>query len=122
MPPVRHEPSDVAFGAMLALFALILSVLLLMLGTAYWLFPQEVQDRRFARPFPDYPAPRLQPSPAVDMSVFHAREMRQLNSAGWQDQGRGIVHIPIGQAMGEVAREGIPGWPTGAAASEGARR
>ncbi len=120
--PVQHESTDVTFGSMLALFALILGLLLLVLGTAYWLFPGEVKDRRFARPFPDYPSPKLQPSPPVDMSVFYAEEMRQLNGAGWQDKAAGIVHIPIAQAMALVAKEGIPGWPASAAASEGARR
>lgn len=122
LQPVRREGTDVRFRSMLALFALILSVLFLMLGTAYWLYPQEVQDQRFVLPIPDFPNPKLQPSPAVDMSVFYAEEMRQLNGAGWQDKAAGTVHIPIAQAMGLVEKEGIPGWPSGPGASEGARR
>ena len=57
------------------------------------------------------------------MDAFRAEEMRRLNSAGWQDRAAGTVHIPIDQAMRAVAAEGIPGWPTGAAAaSQGDRR
>ena len=122
VPPAQRQDTDVTVGSMLALFALILSVLLLMLGIAYWLYPQEVRDERFVLPAPDFPSPKLQPSPAVDMSVFHAEEMRRLNGTGWQDKAAGTAHVPIAQAMDLVAKEGIPGWPSSAEASEGARR
>ena len=84
-----------------------------MIGLAWWLFPGEVGDRRFAQPFPDFPGPHLQPSPRADMAAFYAEEMARLNAAGWQDKQAGTLHIPIGQAMRLVAKEGIPGWPTG---------
>ncbi len=111
--PVLRERSDVRLKSMLALFALIGTSLLLMLGIAYLTFPREIQDRRFALPMPHYPAPVLQPSPRVDMSIFYAEEMRQLDSAGWMDRSAGKLHIPIDQAMRAVAAENIPGWPTG---------
>lgn len=97
---------------MLALLGFIGACLILMLGLAYLLFPHEVRDRRFETPFPQYPSPVLQPSPPDDMQVFYGQEMQRLNSAGWIDKAAGKVHIPIGQAMQAVAREGIPGWPT----------
>lgn len=122
LPPVQRQRTDVTVRSMLALFALILSVLFLILGTAYWLYPQEVRDQRFVLPAPDFPSPKLQPSPAVDMSVFRAEEMRQLNGTGWRDKAAGTAHVPIAQAMDLVAKEGIPGWPTSPDASEGARR
>jgi hypothetical protein len=122
LPPVKHERTDVTFRAMLALFALILATLLLMLGIAYWLFPAEMRDQRFMYPFPSFPAPKLQAAPAVDMRAFYAEEMRRLNGTGWQDKAAGVVHIPIQQAMDLVAKEGISGWPTNSAASQGARR
>jgi hypothetical protein len=43
---------------------------------------------------------------------LRAREMQILNGSGWVDKERGVVHIPITQAMREVASEGIAGWPT----------
>ena len=33
------------------------------------------------------------------------------NGTGWIDKAHGIVHIPIADAMRQVAQEGIPGWP-----------
>lgn len=118
LPPVRRNPADVTLRFMLGLFALIGSTLLGLVALAYFLFPGEVADRRFAEPFPAYPSPQLQPDPAADMRRFHDEEMRRLDSAGWQDKAAGTVHIPIAQAMRAVAAEGIAGWP----ASQGDRR
>ena len=123
LPAARHEPSDVGPRFMLVLFALIGGALLLLVGLAYLIFPGEVKDTRFAKPLPSFPTPLLQPAPAVDMQVFYAQEMRQLNGAGWQDRAAGTVHIPIAQAMRAVAAEGIKGWPAGdKTVSEGDRR
>lgn len=121
LPPVRREKRDIGPRFMLALLGFIGICLVLMLALAYFLFPSEVKDQRFALPFPSFPAPVLQPDPSLDMQKFYAEEMQRLNSVGWVDKAKGIVHIPIDQAMHEVAAEGIPGWPTDAA-SEGSRR
>jgi hypothetical protein len=122
LPPVLREKKDIGLRFMVALLGFIGGCLVLTLVLAYVLFPQQVRDQRFATPFPQYPAPVLQPSPPVDMRAFHEREMQRLNSAGWIDKASGTVHIAIEQAMRAVAAEGIPGWPTNATASEGSRR
>ena len=113
LQPPQRETQDVGLRFILRLLGLIGTVLMLMIGFAWWLFPAEVADRRFARPFPDFPGPRLQASPRVDMAAFYAEEMARLNSVGWQDKHSGTVHIPIDQAMRLVAKEGIAGWPAG---------
>ena len=121
--PVLRERRDIGLGFMLALLGFIGACLVLMLAIAYFLFPRQVQDRRFALPVPRFPAPVLQPSPPVDMHVFYEQEMDWLNTAGWIDRKAGIVHVPIDQAMRALATEGIKGWPTGSTtASEGDRR
>lgn len=120
--PATRETTDLTIRSMLALFALIGASLLALIFVAYLLFPKEIHDNRFALPAPHFPAPRLQPSPPLDMAAFYAAEMHRLNTPGWIDRARGIVHIPIGQAMRRIAAQGIPGWPTSPAASEGSRR
>ena len=42
----------------------------------------------------------LQPDPRQDLEQLHAKEMRGT-----------AAHVPIEQAMREVAREGVAGWP-----------
>ena len=56
-------------------------------------------------------APRLQIDPAADLQAYRAAQRRVLESYGWVDRQRGIVHIPIEQAMREVAAGGIKDWP-----------
>jgi hypothetical protein len=122
LPPAQRERGDVGVRQVLGLLALILVLLLGLLGLAYWMFPGEIQDRRFALPVPPFPAPRLQSDPAADMAAFRAAQRRELNGAGWRDKAAGRVHIPIGQAMALVAKEGIAGWPNAAATGERDRR
>ncbi len=123
LTPARRNEQDVGLGFMLRLFALIGGSLLALIALATFMFPKEVQDNRFARPFPAFPAPQLQPSPRADMQRFYAEELRRLNSPGWQDKAASTLHIPIDQAMRAIAAEGIPGWPAGdKTVSQGDRR
>lgn len=56
-------------------------------------------------------APRLQIDPAADLRTYRTAEEHVLESYGWIDRQRGIVHVPIEQAMREVAADGIKDWP-----------
>lgn len=114
LPPARRETGDVTFRSMLMLLALIGSVLVALLVLAWWLYPAALNDGHFTRPFPDYPAPRLQPSPRADMDAFRAKQLSELNGAYWQQKSTGTVHVPIDAAMALVAKEGIKDWPTAA--------
>ncbi|HEX4112917.1 MAG TPA: hypothetical protein VH020_10305 [Stellaceae bacterium] len=58
--------------------------------------------------------PRLQIDPVHDLVVFRAAEERALDSYGWIDKERGVVRIPIAQAMQDVAAQGIKDWPEAA--------
>lgn len=113
LPPARHEPRDIGPRFVLLLLCGIGGGLLLMLGIALLIYPDAIRDERFARPFPDYPSPRLQPSPPDDMAAYRARERAWLHGFGWQDKAAGRVRMPIEQAMRAVATQGIPGWPAG---------
>jgi hypothetical protein len=111
LAPARHESTDVgarfiwigtaAVPAAAVVFALI----------ALWLYPGATTDRTLHLPLPRYPNPQLQPDARADLAKFYHAEMQRLNGAGWIDKGHGTAHIPIAEAMREVARENIPGWP-----------
>ena len=111
LPPAGYERADVGrrfiWGALLCLLGSLALIVLCVL----WLFPLSTTDRTLHLPLPAFPAPRLQPSPREDMARFHQQEMQRLNSTGWIDRAQGIAHIPIEDAMREIAAEGIPGWP-----------
>ena len=75
-------------------------------------FPRAVSDVSRALTV-EPPQPRLQTDPSVDLTKFLADEDKRLNTYYWIDKKKGIVHIPIEQAMQELAKEGIGGFPRG---------
>jgi len=55
--------------------------------------------------------PELQINPAAELAAHRATETNELAGYGWVDRTRGIVRIPIDQAMQDIATAGIPDWP-----------
>jgi hypothetical protein len=111
LPPARYEQSDVSARAALITFPAILGGLLLTVLLVMWIYPRTTTDHRMPSPLPNYPSPRLQSDPAADMQKFRAAKLARLNSAGWDDQAKGLGHIAIDDAMRRVAAAGIPDWP-----------
>ncbi|MBV9859385.1 MAG: hypothetical protein JO038_04690 [Alphaproteobacteria bacterium] len=64
-----------------------------------------------ARPIALPPEPRLQTDPAADLAHLNANAAARLGSYGYVDRSRGLVHIPIEEAMKRVVDQGIPDWP-----------
>ena len=111
-PKTAFEKSDWPLG----------TIGLVLLGTLIFLviapfvligaFPRAVSD--VSRTFTvEPPPPRLQTDPAEDLARFLVDEDKRLNTYYWIDRKKGIVHIPIEQAMRELAEEGIDGFPRG---------
>jgi hypothetical protein len=46
-----------------------------------------------------FPKPEIQVDPDGDLRTYLAREEKEINSYGWIDRDRGIVHLPIRKAM-----------------------
>ena len=61
------------------------------------------------------PLPRLQERPAPDLHTIRAEEERILTTYGWVDKSRGVVRVPIEEAMKLVAEEGVQGTAGGQA-------
>src|SRR5690348_15793468 len=55
------------------------------------------------------PEPRLQLDPPEGLAQFRAEQEKRLNTYYWVDRDKGLVRIPISQAMKEVAEKGIDG-------------
>jgi hypothetical protein len=115
IPKARHEHSDIGAGFIWAATASMLGLLLACALLVLWLYPALLSDTGLQQPLPLYPAPRLQTDPGAAMRTFHAQQMQQLDSTGWTDSQREVLHIPIADAMRIVAHEGIPGWPAAGA-------
>jgi len=111
-PGTAFEPSDWSLRPV-ALIYLGIPVLLvtscLVLIAAY---PNALPDvGRTLRIAP--PGPRLQTDSEGDLQKFRADEEQRLNTYYWIDKQKGIVHIPIDQAMKRLAATGAPGFPKG---------
>jgi hypothetical protein len=64
------------------------------------------------------PAPILQTNPRSQLEAVRAAEEKRLNTYYWIDRASGVVHIPIEQAMQNVARAGLPGFGSTPAAAK----
>jgi len=52
--------------------------------------------------------PALQVNPDADLERLRESEQQILNSYGWVDQQKGVVRIPIDEAMKKVVEKGLP--------------
>jgi hypothetical protein len=121
-PNVAHDPGveDVravsGFGIGLAIGVII--VVFMMWGMFEWFYAREdranpvvtpaVQSEKPQQP----PEPRLQAQPRLDLRALHEGEEQILSSYAWVDPNRGIVRIPIDQAIKIVASKGLPSKPS----------
>jgi hypothetical protein len=58
------------------------------------------------------PEPRLQRDPKVELKDLRSDENAILSSYGWVNPDKGIVRIPIDQAIDIVAQKGLPSKPS----------
>lgn len=106
----RFEPSDMRVGPITVLAVGVLLYVALtpfILTRIYRPALNDVSRTLDIKP----PAPELQLNTAADLQKFREQKERQLNSYGWVDRSKDIAHIPIAQAMRDVAARGIPDFP-----------
>jgi hypothetical protein len=111
-PKTAFEKSDWPLG----------TIGLVLLGTLIFLviapfvligaFPRAVSDVSRALTV-EPPQPRLQTDPSEDLAQFLVDEDKRLNTYYWIDKKNGVVHIPVEQAMHDLADKGIEGFPRG---------
>ena len=109
-PKTAFEKSDWPLGAtgLVLLGTLIFLVIapFVLIGA----FPRAISDTGRALTV-EPPQPHLQTDPSEDLARFLVDEDKRLNTYYWIDKEKGIVHIPIEQAMQELAEQGIDGFP-----------
>ena len=122
-PVVAHERKDVnvfqisAFGIGLLLSCIV--VVFAMWAMFDFLFARE-NAKNAANPAAAMmserpklpPEPRLQAEPKIELKDLRSDEEAILNSYGWIDPNKGIVRIPIDQAIDIVAQKGLPSKPS----------
>lgn len=110
-PPSGYEISD-APPQLIALLAA--GIGLFLIATPFLLllvFPGAAYRDGIGGNLPTPPVPVLQTHPRSDLAQFRANEDAKLDSAGWIDRDRGVVHIPVRRAMQLLSQRGLAGWP-----------
>lgn len=123
----RHEESDVNVRALLwavVIFIIFAGVTHLVLYTQFNAYKRHFRNESsqpltmMAPPSKVPATPRLQPfpsavppmvsTPVTDMAGMRKAEDEALNKAGWVDQQKGIVRLPIETAKQLVVQRGLP--------------
>ncbi|HEY4470306.1 MAG TPA: hypothetical protein VGN21_03975 [Stellaceae bacterium] len=109
-PETAYESSDWHVPAI----AIVLAMLLLLVAVAvlalYFGFRTAVSDVQRSLTVA-MPQPALQTDPQQDLAKLRAREEQLLNTYYWIDRDKGIVHIPIAEAMKRLVAKGVDGFP-----------
>jgi hypothetical protein len=103
-----HEETDVNVWAV-GRFAIALAAICIVSLTILWglyRYFESLEGSRVEKAMKLPPAPNLQTAPIPDLKAFRDAEDKMLNSYGWIDQQKGIVHIPIDRAIDMVAQRG----------------
>jgi len=121
-PPGRYERSDASASAtlragfyvlgMMFLTALLVVPMYRLLArreTAAQPAPMQVVKSETSEPAATFP--RLVESEPRVLREFHEQEDALLGSYGWVEKDKGVVRIPIDEAMRIVAEGGLPKFP-----------
>jgi hypothetical protein len=109
-PHIAFEPTDWPLKPIAMTYIALLALLAVSAFVLMAAYPNTISDvGRHLRINP--PGPRLQTDAPGDLQRFRAEEEKRLNTYYWIDQQKGIVHIPIEQAMKQLAASGIPDFP-----------
>jgi len=118
----RYEPTDVSARAMVrwAVGLVVFTLASMLLVFAYYgilrgpIGPQKATVVEERLP----PWPRLQSNPARDMAEYQAEQTRLMTTYGWTDRQRGIVRMPVDEAMEMVLKRGLPEWASEASTGD----
>jgi hypothetical protein len=111
-----YETTDVHVWAAgkfaLALIAIILVSLGMLMGLFKYFQSREAANQaKTIEPAKVFPEPQLQSNPVLDLKAIRAEEDKLLSSYAWVDPQKGLVRIPIDQAIELIARRGLPSRP-----------
>jgi hypothetical protein len=112
-PQIRHETTDINVWAVgkFAIALVIVTVVSLALVFGLMMYFQARDESGLAttiQPTKLFPQPQLQQTPVLDLRAIRAEEDKVLTSYAWVDQPKGVVRIPVAQAIDILAKRGLP--------------
>lgn len=109
-PETAYEPSDASPRLLAGIMALVAVVVIASGAILSGIFSSTLREPWVGMAKPP-PRPRLEIDEHADLRRFEARVEKRLDGYGWVDRKRGIVRIPIQEAMKRAAAAGFPDWP-----------
>jgi hypothetical protein len=112
-PQIRHETTDVNVWAV-GKFAIglvvvcVVSIVLLFGLLKFFQSQEETPVANTVEPVKLFPEPQLQKTPILDLKAIRAEEDKLLNGYAWVDPKKGVVRIPVSQAIEVLAKRGLP--------------
>ncbi len=112
-----HEDTTISVrGLVIAAFGLVATVVVCQLVLAWWLRGFKAEENKAEMLHPgrqeidvvQFPQPRLQESPPVELVQMVREEKARIASYGWVDPKAGIARIPVDRAMEILAEKGLP--------------
>lgn len=100
------EPPDVATLTVLVTVAGFLGFVALAITGLFFYLRAEAPGALKQGVEHQFPEPTLQKSPQADLGRFDTDQRKALSGYGWIDRQKGLVHIPIEEAMRIVAARG----------------
>jgi hypothetical protein len=110
-PGVGFEESDVnviavgKFGVSMVLATIV--AMGLVVGVFNFFRAQEGGKAAYVDPTKTFPQPQLETTPIPELKAVREGEKQVLDNYGWVDQQKGVVRIPIDQAMNMVVQKGM---------------
>jgi cysteine synthase len=122
-PRMRHETTDINVWAVGKFGVALVIVTVVSLGLVFGLMKyfQSREENSVAntiQPTKLFPQPQLQQTPVLDLRAIRAEEEKLLTSYAWVDQPKGVVRIPVAQAIDILAKRGLPARTAPAATTE----
>ncbi len=105
--PFLYVSAGFVFGLVMLLLVLWCFLNLMTLR----IFPQRQPGASVVEQVTRFPQPEIQNNPGVDFQRFLQEQDEKLNRYGWVDRQRGIVQIPIDEAMKRLLQQGLPVRP-----------
>src|SRR5690349_22300920 len=107
--PDRLEPDATNWKALLAIAGAVLLLLVVAFGMVLWFYKAAVPDRAALVP-QHFPSPQLMQDETDELRRVNAEQRARLEGYRWVDRGKGLIAIPIGEAMHMIAAKGADGY------------
>ena len=122
-PRMRHETTDINVWAVGKFVIGLVIVTVVSLGLVFGLMKffqaQELNSvANTVQPTKLFPQPQLQQTPILDLKAIRAEEEKILTGYAWVDQPKGVVRIPVAEAIDILAKRGLPKISSPAAPKE----